>query len=180
MKKSTKGAVAAGAAAVLLLGGAGTLAYWTDTASTPGATINTGHLDLTALDCGTGWTLDGGDPFVAQLLVPGDTLTKSCTAELDIAGEHFTQADFEVTLPADLTGDAALLAELDAPTIAVELNGAAQASATNVAVADGDEVTIDVTINWPHGVEDNDANVVGGVQAVLDQMTIKVTQNHDA
>ena len=29
MKKSTKGAVAAGAAAVLLMGGAGSLAYWT-------------------------------------------------------------------------------------------------------------------------------------------------------
>ncbi len=180
MKKSTKGALAAAAAGVLLLGGAGTLAFWTDTESTPGVTINTGHLDLTDLDCGTGWALDGGDPYSTQLLVPGDTLTKTCTAELDIAGAHFTEADFAVTVPSDLTGNAALLAELDSPDIDVTLNGNAQASATNVAVTDGDDVEVAITITWPYGAEDNDANVVGGVSATLDQVEIKVTQNHDA
>jgi len=180
MKKSTKGAIAAAGASVLLLGGAGTLAFWTDTESTPGATINTGHLDLTDLDCGTGWTLDGGTAYTTQLLVPGDSLTKTCTAALDIAGTHFTQADFAVTVPSDLTGNAALLAELSAPDIDVTVNGTPQASATNVAVADGDAVAVAITIEWPFGVEDNDANVVGGVSATLDQVAIKVTQNHDA
>lgn len=180
MKKSTKGAIAAAGASVLLLGGAGTLAFWTDTESTPGATITTGHLDLTDLDCGTGWTLDGGTAYTTQLLVPGDSLTKTCTAALDIAGTHFTQADFAVTVPSDLTGNAALLAELSAPDIDVTVNGTPQASATNVAVADGDAVAVAITIEWPFGVEDNDANVVGGVSATLDQIAIKVTQNHDA
>jgi alternate signal-mediated exported protein len=180
MNKSTKGALAAAAAGVLLLGGAGTLAFWTDTESTPGVTINTGHLDLTDLNCGTGWTLDGGSAYTSQLLVPGDTLSKTCTAELDIAGAHFTQADFAVTVPSDLTGNAALLAELSTPDIDVSLNGSPQASATNVAVADGDDVEVAITIVWPYGVEDNDTNVVGGVSATLDQVEIKVTQNHDA
>lgn len=180
MNKSTKGALAAAAAGVLLLGGAGTLAFWTDTESTPGVTINTGHLDLTDLDCGTGWTLDGGTAYTSQLLVPGDSLTKTCTAELDIAGTHFTQADFAVTVPSDLTGDAGLLAELSAPDIDVTLNGTPQASATDVAVADGDDVAVAITVEWPYGVEDNDTNVVGGVSATLDQVEIKVTQNHDA
>ena len=180
MKKSTKGAIAAAGASVLLLGGAGTLAFWTDTESTPGVTINTGHLDLTDLDCGTGWTLDGGTAYTTQLLVPGDSLTKTCTAALDIAGTHFTQADFAVTVPSDLTGNADLLAELSAPDIDVALNGTPQASATNVAVADGDAVEVAITIEWPYGVEDNGANVVGGVSATLDQVEIKVTQNHDA
>jgi len=180
MNKPTKGALAAAAAGVLLLGGAGTLAFWTDTETTPGVTINTGHLDLTDLDCGTGWTLDGGTAYTSQLLVPGDSLTKTCTAQLDIAGTHFTQADFAVTVPSDLTGSAALLAELSAPVIDVTVNGSPQASATNVAVADGDAVAVAITIEWPYGVEDNDTNVVGGVSATLDQISIKVTQNHDA
>jgi alternate signal-mediated exported protein len=180
MNKSTKGALAAAAAGVLLLGGAGTLAFWTDTESTPGVTINTGHLDLTDLDCGTGWELDGGTAYTSQLLVPGDTLTKTCTATLDIAGTHFTQADFDVTVPSDLTGNAALLDELSTPVIDVTLNDVAQPDATNVPVADGDEVEVAITIEWPYGVEDNGANVVGGVSATLDQVEIKVTQNHDA
>lgn len=46
MNKATKGAVAAGAAGILLLGGAGTFALWEDNASITGGTVSTGHLDL--------------------------------------------------------------------------------------------------------------------------------------
>jgi len=177
MKKSTKGALAAGAAAVLLTGGVGSLAYWSDSATTDGVDIATGHLDLTDGLC-AGWQLDGGTAFTDQLLVPGDSLTQSCTYELDIAGEHFSTADFTVTVPSDLTGAAALLAELDAPSVAVALNGTAQGTATGVAVVDGDEVTVDVTITWPYGVEDNDSNAVAGLSAALDDITVAVKQNH--
>ena len=40
MKKSTKGALAAGSAAFLLVGGAGSLAYWTDNGDVTGTTLN--------------------------------------------------------------------------------------------------------------------------------------------
>ena len=40
MNRTTKGAIAAGAAAVLLLGGAGSLAYWSDCQDAAGGTIN--------------------------------------------------------------------------------------------------------------------------------------------
>ena len=56
MKKSTKGAVAAGAAAVLLLGGAGTLAFWNADGTAEGGTLTAGTLELTDLTCGN---LDG-------------------------------------------------------------------------------------------------------------------------
>jgi predicted ribosomally synthesized peptide with SipW-like signal peptide len=49
MRKSTKGALAAGTAAVLLTGGAGSLAYWTATDTTKGAVIGAGQLGLTQL-----------------------------------------------------------------------------------------------------------------------------------
>ena len=55
MKKSTKGALAATTAGVLLLGGAGSLAFWSD--SIGGSTISSGHIsldDTTAGDCAGG------------------------------------------------------------------------------------------------------------------------------
>src|SRR5690606_28979207 len=80
MNKSTKGALAAAAAAVLLMGSAGTLAFWTADETTPGATIDAGHLALvidgTNTGCGA-WSLDSGESVAGTWtdgdpLVPGD------------------------------------------------------------------------------------------------------------
>lgn len=177
MKKSTKGALAAGSAAVLLMGGAGTLAFWTDEVTVDGVDIQSGHLSLDLEEC-QGWELDGGDAYVAQLLVPGDSLTQDCTYTLDIAGEHFTEVDFDVTLPTDVA--AGPLADEITVTTDVEVEGVAQADATDVAVSDGDEVTVSIVVDWPYGTEDNDSNVVGGLLTDLDDVVVKVTQNHDA
>lgn len=92
MKKSTKGAVAAAAASVLLLGGAGSLAFWTSTATVAGSAISSGTLALTNGDCGDGWILDGGeivgDVALVDSIVPGDVLTKTCTYTINAAGDH--------------------------------------------------------------------------------------------
>ena len=53
MNKTVKGAFAAGTAAFLLVGGAGSLAYWNDTANVAGSTINSGTLTLDSSSCGT-------------------------------------------------------------------------------------------------------------------------------
>ncbi|MGO4256986.1 alternate-type signal peptide domain-containing protein [Marmoricola sp. RAF53] len=99
MNKSTKGALAAAAGAVLLLGGAGSLAYWTDAATVAGGALNSGKLTLTDTTTGgcaaASWTLDGAespagaafDP-VTDTLVPGDVLTKSCTYTIGAVGTH--------------------------------------------------------------------------------------------
>ncbi|WGY04348.1 alternate-type signal peptide domain-containing protein [Nocardioides sp. QY071] len=179
MKKTTKGALAAGTAAVLLMGGAGTLAFWTDSVTATGTSISSGHLKLTDASCGNGWILDGGATYTSQLLVPGDKLTKSCTYKLDIAGEHLKKADFAVTAPTDVTGAQALIDELDVTT-SVKRNGVTQASATGVTVANNDSITVDISIDWPYGAEDNDSNQLAGLSATLDGLTVKVTQNHDA
>lgn len=47
MRNSIKAALAATTGAALLLGGAGSLAYWSDEEVIPGGTINGGSLDLT-------------------------------------------------------------------------------------------------------------------------------------
>ena len=175
INKSTKGALAASAAAVLLLGGAGSLAYWNSTQDVSGANIATGHLKLVSPDCGAGWVLDGGATYVAQLLVPGDTLTKVCSFTVDASGAHLT-ADFDTTAP-DISGDAALLAELDVDAD-YTVNGDPVA-ANNVPVVDGDVIEATVVVDWAYGVLDNDSNDLTGLSATLDTITVTATQSHD-
>ncbi|WP_182376578.1 alternate-type signal peptide domain-containing protein [Nocardioides sp. WS12] len=190
MKKSTKGALAAGSAAVLLMGGAGTLAYWTDNATVAGTEIATGHLKLIEADCGDGWVLDAGTPtealFVAQLLVPGDSVSQTCTYEVDSVGDHIA-AEITVDQGAGFTGDAELLEELDLSASTIEVDGATYAGA--VSVDDGDVVEVTFVAQWPFddavddeplvegaGAIDNGSNVSGGLQAALDAVGVTLTQ----
>jgi alternate signal-mediated exported protein len=179
MKKTTKGALAAAAAGTLLVGGAGTLAFWTDAVTVNGTSITAGHLKLTSPDCGDGWQLDGTPTtnYTDQLLVPGDTLTQVCTFTVDAAGSHLT-ADFDVTGGGD-TGTQALLDETTV-TAVYKVNGTSVGT-SDVAVADGDTVTVDLTIAWPYGTEDNDTNVAaGGVTETLGNITVTATQHHSS
>lgn len=172
MKKSHKGALAAGAAAVLLLGGAGTLAFWSDTADVPGGSITSGSLALGAPDCDAGWTLDGGTPYTDQLLVPGDTLTKVCTVDLQATGEHLG-ATLGIATPTWGASNA-LTGELTADAT-FTVNGA---SATTVTEADDTgtdeiEATVSVVFNGPSAT-----NASRELNAVLNDVTITATQTH--
>lgn len=92
MNKATKGAIAAGAAGILLLGGAGTLAKWEDTDSIDPASISTGVLTL---GLGTGTWYDatvGTTGPIADIanfdIVPGDTITYTTTATITAEGDN--------------------------------------------------------------------------------------------
>lgn len=174
MNRTTKGALAGGAAAVLLLGGAGTLAFWTDAENAPGTTIDSGHLKLVSPTC-TGWTLDGGAAYTTQLLVPGDTLTQVCSYTVDADGSHLT-ASFDASAPTDVTGDAALVDEISF-TDTYTVNAVASGD-TDVPVVDGDVVEATLVITWPYGVEDNDSNALLGLSAALADVTVVATQTH--
>lgn len=115
MKKTTKGALAAGAAAVLLAGGAGTYAAWTATSpALDGGTVTTGHLTVTQLPGSTtGWTWVGGAKNgqaveATDTIAPGDKVAYTGTYVLGIKGTNLT-ASVEVTttaggtIPAELT-----------------------------------------------------------------------------
>ena len=72
MKKLSEGLVAAGVGTTLLVGGAGTLAFWTEDVTVGGGAINAGHLNLvtdaTNVGCGS-WKLDAGEaPVLAGLV----------------------------------------------------------------------------------------------------------------
>src|SRR5690606_16043676 len=79
MERLTKAALATGGAAALLLGGAGTLAYWTAEGTATGPDLVAGSFTVTATECDDAWTLDDGTPLPADgAIVPGDTVTLEC------------------------------------------------------------------------------------------------------
>ncbi|AWH92872.1 alternate-type signal peptide domain-containing protein [Dietzia lutea] len=91
MKKTTKGALAAGAAAVLLAGGAGTFAAWTESGdATPGASVQTGSLGVTQVANSASWTWADGTAFDpnSDTLVPGDSIEFTGRYLLDVEGSN--------------------------------------------------------------------------------------------
>ena len=100
----TKAIVAIAAGTALLLGGAGTLAYWSTSQSLTAGTVTSGDLDLTL---GTGvWTLDGvltsptvvADPSTVRI-VPGDMLTLEQPVTVTLVGDNL-EADLTVDVTA--------------------------------------------------------------------------------
>ena len=173
MKKSTKGAYAATAAAVLLLGGAGTLAYWNDSTTVPGGDIASGVLWLGNADCGQGWTLDGGAAYTTQKLVPGDTLTEVCTIDLVAEGAHLG-ADLALDLPSWAATNP-LTNQLTA-SATFTVNGAAK---THITSADDTgvgeiEATVSVVFNGPAAT-----NPSQDLLATLHDINLVATQTHD-
>lgn len=152
MNKSSKGVLAAAAGGVLLLGGAGSLAYWNDAASVAGGTLSSGRLTLTDTTTGTcssaPWTLDSaesptGATFnpATDTLVPGDVLTKTCTYTIGAVGTHL-----RATITA--TGGAASGALAPALTVSgtYDVGGVA---ATSVTAADnGKTITAKISVTF--------------------------------
>lgn len=99
MNKLTKAGIATAAAVALLMGGAGTLAYWNDTADLDGASVITaGQLDVAASGSGA-WS--GIASIADYRIVPGDTLTFTqdivVTAEGDTLVANLALAPYAVT-----------------------------------------------------------------------------------
>ena len=188
MHKNTKAALAATTAAVLLLGGAGTIASWNDSESISGGAIKSGKLSLTqevGQTC-TAWTLDaagGGEAFVpgTTLVVPGDVITRTCTYTVNASGEHLaatvglTTPSFgetnalvsALTADADYTIDADPLAAPDAVTIT---NNAPITSAN-----DGDVLSAAVSVTFKSATSGTTAQEM---TATLNALSVSLTQSH--
>ncbi len=91
MNKLTRGAIAAGAGLVLLLGGAGTFALWSDTATLSGSTITAGELKFGTVGSPQ-WTnvTNGGNTAIADIstfrIVPGNTVKLTQTVQITATG----------------------------------------------------------------------------------------------
>lgn len=103
LPRAAVAAVAAAVAAVLLLGGQGSLAFWTSSAPLSSTSLSSGSLILTAQTptggtqgC-TSWTLtqtggtatgSPGSTAVPTYLQPHDVLSQTCTYRLTATGTH--------------------------------------------------------------------------------------------
>ena len=155
MKKTTAAAVAAAVGAALLLGGAGTLAYWSDTETSATQTISSGSLDLGTLSDGT-WTVTNGSVVNAAYtgaIVPGDKLTKTVNIPVTLSGQNIN-ATLAVTTPAVNTAPNLSNADLaSALTVSVaSVGGDAGASKTFTGAKTATPtVPVVITVEFPFG-----------------------------
>jgi alternate signal-mediated exported protein len=156
MRTAFKVAIAGAAGVALLTGGAGTLAFWTDTQTGSSVVISSGDLTLGSITDSTGWFIQqnasGVSPAEAtpvaftagMLVVPGDVLTKTVAVPVSISGKN-NKATLAVSAAA--TPPNALTS---AAVVAVEsVNGVAASTATLTPVNNGTvNVKFSVTIPW--------------------------------
>ena len=145
MQKTTKGAIAAGAAAVLLLGGAGSLAYWSDSTPLDGGSLTAGDLALSDAEC---------DDWDTDLIVPGDVITKECTFTISATGDNL---EATLTTPSTVTITPAPAAASWAATVSATYadQDDAALSATITDANDGDVVTATIVVTFPYGTAED-------------------------
>ncbi len=180
MKKATKGALAAAAAGSLLLGGAGSLAFWTGTQDVSGGSINSGKLTLSAPNCTTGpgvhdWQYDTSNAVFTMgtsQVVPGDSISKVCDMTLVLDGSHIgaTLALGNATITDD-SGNTLDTELTKSATFTVD--GAAYAP---ISAAGTYAIRATVTVALPSTVT---STTTQNTAAVLEAMTLLATQTHD-
>jgi alternate signal-mediated exported protein len=180
MNKTTKGALAAGTAAALLLGGAGSLAFWTDTASSAAGTITTGSLSLASAGACTAWNYASGTDKGSSVttIVPGDQISKTCTFTVGAVGDHVTATP---TLPSTLSQT---VTSTPAPTTmnasvaaSYTLNGAAFTNSSVITKANnGQNLVATITVTFPFGSSTVNANDTKNVTEALQALSVTLTQ----
>ena len=172
MNKLVKGAVATAAGVALLMGGAGTFAYWNDSVGITGATITAGNLKVAApatAPVTDGWKVQKNgtaDPanilniasFVAS---PGDKFILTKTINLTATGNNLEAklalGAGSITAATTGTADTALAAYLSkTATISASGTGIAPIGTTGTYLITPSTtgilkspVTVTVTINYP-------------------------------
>lgn len=134
MNKFVKGSVAAGAGLVLLLGGAGSLAYWSSSTDLGASTISAGALGIAATD--GAWA-----PAIDEW-VPGDESTYSTTLTLTAEGDSI-----EGTIVLD--SDSIVITPAAADQFEIVLGQGAAATTTGTGTVVFDDATETFTFDGP-------------------------------
>lgn len=181
MKKSTKGAVAAAAAGVLLMGGAGSLAFWTGSSSVAASTITAGELKLGTASCGSWTFVTGGATFVpaSDKVVPGDSITRVCTIPITAVG---TNIKADLTLPTQSVTKNPTDANFTA-TASYKVGTAAGTAVSKSSITATDNsanIYATLTVTFPFGTSST-ANAQNGngtqsATAALDALAVVATQ----
>lgn len=172
MNKNVKASIAIAAGVVLLMGGAGSLAYWNDSQSVgaAGSTISAGTLTATATGAGT-WkkSFNGGtETTVTNLtnIVPGNRLVYTQTFTVNASGSdlYFTITPTAGSIVAGSgSNGTALASALSGATSTFAVTNNAAATGTTIAPsttsgvykvgagATATTITVTWTIDWPFG-----------------------------
>lgn len=176
MNKSTKGLIAAAAGGTLLLGGAGSLAFWTASTDISGTALTSGHLKIHDVSCASAtWKLDGGaDIGPSTRIVPGDTITKTCQFTVDGVGDHMT-VNLGTATPGWSSSNA-LTSELQ---VASKFDGSVSGAdlADNASITKDETITATLTVTYPTS---STSTVAQDLTGTLNQITLTVTQGHSA
>lgn len=171
MNKFAKGSLAAGAGIVLLLGGAGTLAYWNDQAELGGmGEINAGQLTLEATE--GSWS-----PEITTW-VPGDESSYTTTLSLNADGDNIqgTVALDEESVV--ITGDDADQFDLTvSPTADALPQGLAYDEATETFTFEGGgeyKIPVQIEVTFPFGTEASNGSQ--GAQVDFSAVSFTATQ----
>lgn len=181
MKKSTKGALAAGAAAVLLLGGAGSLAFWSDSTPLDGGEIASGELALSDATCDAGWVYgptNANAGAAVTEIVPGDTIVKDCTFSITASGDNLeaTLTTPDTTSVTVTSTPAPTTLQLNVDATYVDQDGAAL-PATVTSANNGDTVTATLAVEFPFGdVDTINANDTQNLVGSLDEISVTLVQ----
>lgn len=191
MNKTIKGALAAGAAVVLLTGGATTLAYWTATDSAEGGAITAGTLTLTSNDDCAAWEYAEGSASAGQpvtLFVPGDVVTTTCTFTIGATGDNLAAtltAPESIEFTTQPTGTS-FAATVDAGYGIGDAGAVPAPIGAGGTITDdnnGDVLTVDFDVTIPFGTDETgtplvNANDTQSIVATLDTLTVTLTQTN--
>ena len=188
MKKTTAAAVAAAVGAALLLGGAGTLAYWQDTASSETQIVTAGKLDLGDTVTGGDWTVSNGTTITDQPLtgtvVPGDKLKAKFLVPAELVGQNLkSELKVTPTVPAGTLASAVTVKVAIASDAATTLTSTSapivkQFTPTTLAAASTDgNVTVTVTVDFPFGTVVDNTSIDDTLSAITLAYELKQIAN---
>ncbi|MFF1555569.1 alternate-type signal peptide domain-containing protein [Rhodococcus erythropolis] len=178
MKKTTKGTLAVGAAAILLMGGMGSLALWNDSEAAPADTITNGELDIALVGEAGVWTdisPDSNAPGVIDpavfRMVPGDVLQYDASFLISADGDNLAAT---ITADQQSITRSAGLTELNTPVVVTALVNGEELPATTITEAnDGDTVDVRITLTF----DPSTAGQVGQKGTVgLDEFRVNLQQ----
>lgn len=168
MNKKTKGAIAAGSAALLLAGGAGTFAVWSDSETVGGASISSGNLSLEA-GSSAEWKVNGATLTSGYKAKPGDVFTLDTDVTIRASGDNLSAELTATNASWDPSSAQDLVDALGAATITVD---DASVDPDNI-TSDDDGATIGVTASFTFDADNTDAQ---DMNAILDGVTLTLTQ----
>lgn len=180
MKKITKATIAAAAAGVLLVTGAGTVALWQQLETVEAGTVDTGHLKLTVDDNGV-WTdvSSGGDgvPFdpATEQIVPGDVVAYTQTVRIDAEGKNIQGALSVGTLkalPEALQDEVELGLEIDGTAAGLSQSG----NVISFAEEGVYQVPVKITVTFPAGTAASTPNDTMDQPIDLNALTLTLDQ----